>query len=243
MDTKETTKDTIPVSDTQGQDSMAETQRDSKTARSYTEEEVEKKFSQQRSVLDKKIASLEKQLKDSEATKSELEAMKQKLAGYEEKREQAELDEARKDPDKLAQWQKRQQEKTRDVEFAKREADLTKRQADLTKREAEHEAAIQATQEAQLEIELWEIGAEFNVNPVTLKDTMKDLNLSTVEQAKALAKRLSGTTGERPPEGETKPEFNPISGVTSGRQGEPTQEQLEKMSMADYAAYVQKRKK
>jgi hypothetical protein len=237
LDTKETTKDTIPVSDTQGQDSTAETQRDSKTARSYTEEEVEKKFSQQRSILDKKIASLEKQLKDSEATKSELEAMKQKLAGYEEQREQSELAEARRDPDKLAAWQKKQNEKTRDAEFATRETNLKKREAELNKREAEHAETVKAAQETQLEMALWEIGAKHKVNPVILKDTMKDLNLTTVEQAEALAKRLSGT-GERPPE----TEFNPISGVTSGTSGEPTAEQLEKMSMDDYAAYRKKQK-
>jgi len=48
------------------------------------------------------------------------------------------------------------------------------------------------------------------IDPVKLKDTCKDLNLTTTEQAKALAKRIS----ESLPKAEEKVHID--SGVTSG---------------------------
>ena len=208
MDANETAKDAIPAP--QGQDSKAKTQQDSKGTRTYTEDEVEKKFSQQRSVLDKKIANLEKQVRESEGTKSELEAVKQKLAEYERESEEAELNAARGDPARMAAYQARQRERQRKASLDERETDLKKREAELNKSKAEHEAELKAAQETNWEIELWEIADEVKIDPVKLKDTCKDLNLTTTEQAKALAKRIS----ESLPKAEEKVHID--SGVTSG---------------------------
>jgi len=82
---------------------------------------------------------------------------------------------------------------------------------------------------------IFEISGKYELNPTVLKDGMKDLGLTTVEQAEALAKRLS-ETGKRPPEGEA---LTPASGVTS-RGGKLTPEQLDKLSMDEYAAYRKK---
>jgi hypothetical protein len=174
----------------------------------YTEEEVNEKIQADRIARGRDAKSLADKEASLKAEREAVEADKVKIADWQRQRDETELAEARRDPDKLAAWQKKQNEKTRDAEFATREANLKKREVDLTKREAEHEAEIQAAQETRMEITLWEIGAKHKVDPVTLKDTMKDLNLTTVEQAEALAKRLA--------ESETKPEFNPITGVTSG---------------------------
>ena len=60
MDAKDQPKDVVP--EVQGEDSKDKGQQDSTQPRVYTEDEVEAKFSQQRSVLDKKVAKLEKEL-------------------------------------------------------------------------------------------------------------------------------------------------------------------------------------
>jgi hypothetical protein len=208
--------------------------------KTYTEEEVNKRISDALAAKGRDAKTLSDREAILKAERETIEADKVKIADWQRQRDETELAEARRDPDKLAAWQKKQNEKSRDAEFATREAALKKREADLTKREAEHSATIQAAQETQLEIELWEIGAKYGINPVILKDTMKDLNLTTTEQAEALAKRLSGTA-KRPAEGEAeeKEEFTPISGVTTGG-GKLTQEQLDKLSMPDYAAYRKK---
>lgn len=202
-------------------------------AKTHTEKEKDKAIQlalikagrDAKSLSDKEVAL--------KAEKEAIEAEKAKLVDWERRRDQAELDEARRDPDKLAAWQKRQTEKTRDAEFTKREADLRKNEADLRKREAEHEAEITAARETKFEMSLFELGGKYEINPTVLKDTTKDLGLTTVEQIEALAKRLS-ETGKRPSEA-----IIPASGVISGS-GKPSPEQLDKMSMDDYAAHRKK---
>ena len=59
MDDKEKPKDVVPVG---GGDSKDTPPSDSTPPKVYTEDEAEAKFSQQRSVLDKKVTGLEKQV-------------------------------------------------------------------------------------------------------------------------------------------------------------------------------------
>jgi hypothetical protein len=67
-----------------------------------------------------------------------------------------------------------------------------------------------------MDTKVYEIAARHELNPEDLKAGLKDLNLTTVEQAEALAKRLK-PTGERPPEGETeKKTTTPVSVPTTG---------------------------
>jgi hypothetical protein len=212
----------------EGQTSEGEAQGTSKTeAKSYTEEEVNKRISDALAAKGRDAKTLTDREASLKAEREVIEADKVKIADWQRQRDETELAEARRDPDKLAAWQKKQNDKTRDAEFATRETNLKKR-------EAEHAEMVKAAQETQMEIKLWEIGVKYKVDPVILKDTMKDLNLTTVEQAEALAKRL--TAGERPPEGEA--EFIPISGVTSGTRGTLTPEQFEKLPIEEKKKYL-----
>jgi len=231
-ETKETQKDSLP----QGKAPEGSEGTTPKVeAKTYTEEELQKEIQKAKVAAGRDAKSLSDKEAALKAEREAVEAEKAKVAEWQRRREEAELDEARKDPDKLAQWQKKQTEKTRDAEFAKREADLTKRQADLTKREAEHEAEITSAREAKLEMKVFELAGKYNLNPVVIKDGMKDLGLSTAEQAEALAKKLS-ETGKRPPEGEVP--FNPTSGVTSGTRGTLTPEQFEKLPIEEKKKYL-----
>jgi hypothetical protein len=187
-----------------------------KQARTYTEEELQKAKSDALAAAGRDAKSLSEKEAALTAERGAIEAEKTKIADWEREREQAELDEARRDPDKLAAWQKKQTQKTRDAEFAKREQDVKKREQDLARREAEQEATVRATQEAQLGMKVYEIAAKYDLNPEELRKDMKDLNLTTLEQLEKYAKRMS-TTGERPPGGESaKVTTAPITVPTSG---------------------------
>jgi len=151
-----------------------------------------------------------------------------------ERRDAAELAEAQGDPDKLAVYQSKQTEKQRVKSL---DARLDAREADLNKREADHEAEIQAAREAQKEINVWQVASAKNIDPVRLKDLSEKFNVEGKEKLEELAEEIaSGKPKTEPTEALT-----PDSAVTSGGQGEPTQEQLEKMPMSQYAAYVAKR--
>jgi len=232
-ETKETPKDSLP----QGKAPEGSEGTTPKVeVKTHTEEETAKQVQAALVKAGRDAKSLSEKEAALTAERGAIEAEKTKIAEWERRREQAELEEARRDPDKLAAWQKKQTEKTRDAEFAKREQDLARR-------EAEQEARVRATQEAQLGMKVYEIAARYDLNPEELRKDMKDLNLTTLEQLEKYAKRMS-TTGERPPGGEgakvtTAPITVPTSGVTSGG-GKLTNEQLDKLSMEDYAAHRKK---
>ncbi len=86
-----------------GQESVEEPQKDSKTTtktKVYTEEEVEKKFSSQRSALDKKISILEKQTQDAIARAEKIEAEREstiKEMKEDKERLESELEELTRD--------------------------------------------------------------------------------------------------------------------------------------------------
>jgi septal ring factor EnvC (AmiA/AmiB activator) len=204
--------------------------------KTYSQEEFDKAIQADRVARGrdaKKLSDWEASLK---AQQAEIEASRTEITKIQEQIDEAELEAAKGDPARLRELQARKSYKAllADLETKKRE--LQKERDALERDKTEHAETLKAAQEAQLEIDIWEIGAEFNVNPVTLKDTMKDLNLSTADQARALAKRLSESL-KRPDESEKG--LTPDSGVTSGT-GKPTMEQLGKMSMEDYAAYRKK---
>ncbi len=123
-----------------GQESTGKTQKDSKT-KVYTEEEVERKFSLQRSALDIKIRILEKEKQDAIVRAEKVEKAKDaELKELNEKREQleAELEEmARDDPDKARLFKKLKALDIKEVELKKKIADAEV-QAETLK--AEYEA-------------------------------------------------------------------------------------------------------
>jgi len=166
--------------------------------------------------------------------KSQEEAIRERearIAEWERQREEAELAEARTDPVKLREYQRKQAEKKQLNDLEAQKAELRKLQDEINKSRLEHEAEIKAARETQMEIKLWQIGAKYGVDYVALKE----LNLPTVEQAEAVAKKLSNLKPK-----ETKGAFTPDSGVTSGMRGKLSPEQFEKLSIQEKAKYIYK---
>lgn len=210
----------------------SEGEQETSQTKTYTEEEHQKGINDALATKGRDFKSLSEEKAAIKAEREAIETEKAKQADWERQREQVELEEARRDPDKLAAWQKRQTEKTRDAEFTKREADLKKSEADFRKREAEHEAEIKSARESRMEMAIFELGAKYEINPTVLKDSAKDLDLTTVEQVEALAKRLSGMQ-KRPSEA-----IIPASGVTSGGHGTLTPAQFEKLPQEEKRKYL-----
>jgi len=156
-------------------------------AKTYTEEEVNKKLSDA-------LAKAGRDTKSLELKRQSLTEREDRIKGAEAKIEAAELEKLKDNPEAL------------DLHKAKKA--IREERAALERDKAEHAEMVRAAQKTQMEIELWEIATGEKIDPVLLKDTMEDLNLTTVEQAKLLAKRLSGKKEVSP--------FNPITGVTSG---------------------------
>jgi len=192
----------------EGQTSEGETQGTSKQTRTYTEEELQKAKSDALAQAGRDA----KALSDREAA---IKAREEAAAESDRRREEAELTEARKDPDKLAQYNKKQAdkqiEKQRKADSDAEKLALRKEREQLEREKAENEAVLKAWREDILERKVFELAGKYNLNPVVLKDGMKDLGLSTAEQAEALAKRLSEKQPKEPLEVD--------SGVTSGHKG------------------------
>jgi len=191
MDGKtEIAKDALPIG---GQPSSEELNPSNPLEKVYMESEVNDLINQRHSKLDKQIAGLTKELTSAdERVKAAEDALKQ----YQEQIDQAELEAARGDPDKLKELQAKKSYKAKLAEIQKREATQTKR-------EAEHESLIKAAQEATLERKISELAVEHELNPQDIKDAMTELNLTTVDQAVAVAKHL-GVKPKEPPKGPSK---------------------------------------
>jgi len=153
-------------------------------AKTYTQEELDRAIHAARSQAGRDAKSLE--LRDQALTSRE-KALKER----EEKLEAAELEGLKNDPQKLDIHQQRKA--------------LREERAALEKEKAEHQAEIEAAREIQRELDIWEIGEKYALDPQMLKD----LNLP-LDQTEAVAKRLSEA---RPKE--TK-EIKTDSSVTSG---------------------------
>jgi hypothetical protein len=101
------------------------------------------------------------------------------------------------------------------------------------------EAAIKAREDAanatQHEIDCFNISKEYKLDPAELKAAAGELGLTTPEQLTALAKRLGGM-------GAGTTFIRPDSGRNVGGAGEPTAEQLEKMSVDEYKDWRKKHK-
>jgi len=166
-------------------------------AKTYTESEVEKALQADRIKRGRDDKSFEQR-------ETAVKAKEDAIAEQERQRDAAELAEAQKDPDKLAVYQSKQTER-------QRARSLDERETNLARDKAEHEAEIKAARETQLEIEIWRIAETEGVDPAELKDTMNDLNLTTVEQAQSVAKRLN-----KKPEETTDKKTTHDSLVTSG---------------------------
>jgi hypothetical protein len=201
----------------------------------YTQEDVDKLLQADRIKRGRDDKTLATRKADLDAQHETITAKLARIEEWERQQDATELAEAQKDPAKMRAYQAKQAENTRAKTLDQREADLKKREQEHTRKEAETAETVRAAQQHQMDTKVYEIAARHELNPEDLKAGLKDLNLTTVEQAEALAKRLG-----RPPEGEKKT-TTPVSvPTTGGARGTPTQEQREKMPMDDYAALRKK---
>ncbi len=238
MDGTDNQKDTLQVET--GQSSTDEKQGTSKEAqsRTYTDADIQKAINDALA----KAGRDNKQLSEREAAlKAQEEAIKAQQVEIEEYRkriEQNELEEAQSDPDKMREYQRKQAEKKAKSELEIMRAELKKQQDELNRARAEHETEVKAARETMTEIRLWQIGAKYGVNPVLLKE----LNLSSIEQAEQVAKRLGTTNKPAASENKTPSEkpFTPDSGVSSGNYGNLTPAQFEKLPMSEKQKYLSK---
>ncbi len=232
MDGTENQADTLQGT---GQPSPEAQETSPKDAKTYTEEEFNKRVSDALAKAGRDAKALADQKASIEAQQQEIEATKAEIAEMQKRIDEAELEAARGDPSKLREYQAKKSYKDRIATLDAREKDLKKQQAAFARDKAEHTEKVRAAEEVTLGIKLYEIAARHELNPEDLKAGVKDLNLTTVEQAESLAKRM----GQRPPEtkGET---TTPVSVPTTGGTRSPTQEQREKMPMEDYAALRKK---
>ena len=219
MDGKENTKqDALQGT---GQPSVEKTS-PSLEPKTYTEKEVDKLIRERHSTLDKRIADLNKQLKLKEEEAGEVRSLKTKLAELEEEQERKELAEAEGNPDLKRQIQDRKA-------FKQRQSDLEKRERELKAKELEHEEAIKAVTQYNLGKLAGEIVSKY---PGIEAADLIELSDGSPEKMEKIAQRLSRKEA---------PGLRPDSGISVGS-GEPTIEQLDKMTPEEYAEW-RKRKK
>jgi len=243
MDGTENQGDTLQPGEG-GQSSPEDTQGTSTDkAKTYTEEDVNKAVNDALAQAGRDHKTLETRQAELDAQQESVKTGLAKIEEWERQQDAAELAEAQRDPAKMRAYQAKQVEKNRAKSLDEREAALAKREQESNRREAEHSEKVKAAQEVTMGMKLYEIAARHNLNPEDLKKDMKDLNLTTEAQLETLAKRLS-TTGQRPPEGETKGGEKPTTPVsvptTGGRTGKLSPEQFEKLSPEQKKDYLDK---
>ncbi len=219
-----TGEETVQVEQPPG--SEVQPPKDSKPPKTYTEDEVEKKFSQQRSVLDKRITELEKQLtktgKALDLTTKRASEAENAYARIQKEKEDAEYNSIQDNPDAISIYQakKRNQE---------REAELSKRERELEEHKAEHEEALSELQTFKLTQVAQGIAAKYEGVDAGLLIQLTD---KTPEKMELLATQLGTLKAKKaltPP--------LPDSGLSIGGQGKLTDEQIEKMSVEEYAKH------
>ncbi len=211
-----TTGDALPE---EGQPSGGEVNPSAPKAKMYSEEEVKQRHSK----LDKTIAQLTRELTEArqsgETTASDLKAMQKQL-------DDAEVARIGDDPEKVSVYQLR---RTGQEERSKAAAE--KREAARLMAEAKAEREAMAADKA--EIAIGKLAIKYKLPDKTLRD----LGITDIEALEKVAVTLAANMAVK-----AKPEgFNLDSGLSSGGAGEPTQEQLEKMSDAEYEKWASPR--
>jgi len=226
QDATGTKQDGLP--EDQGLPSDGETKPSEETpeVKVYTQEDVDKAMAERHSALDKEIASLKKQVAQGELTAQQLKDVKAELARLNKEREEQEYEEAKTDPGRLAEFKRKQ-------DLAKREADLVGREEKLRQEEVEKEELIEAGYKVKRIEAAQEIVKDF---PGVEASALLEADLKTPEEMRVFAKTLAGVKGAEKP-----PVLAPDSGLGDGAGGKPSIEQLESMTMEQYAAYVKKR--
>jgi hypothetical protein len=234
-----------PSSENPGQASEGENQGTSPgEAKAYTEQEVQKAVSDALAKAGRDAKSLSEREATLTAREEAIKKGEAKIADFEAAQDAAEQEAAKTDPAKMRAYQAKQAEKKRGKSLDEREANLNKREQDLTRKEAESAETVRTAQQHQLDTKLYEIAAQYDINPEELKKNMAELKLTTVEQVETLAKTLS-TAGGRPPEGEGEggKKTIPVSVPTrGGGAGTLSPEQFEKLSIEEKRKYLETHK-
>ncbi len=215
-----TTGDALPE---EGQSSGGEVSPSAPKAKMYSEEEMKRYEADRHAPLDRTIAQLRKDLKEAretgEATASELKAMQKQL-------DDAEVARIGDDPEKVSVYQLR-----RTVQEERSKAAAEKREATRLMAEAKAEKDAMAADKA--EIAIGKLAIKYKLPDKTLRD----LGINDIEALEKVAVTLAANMATK-----AKPDgFNLDSGLSSGGVGEPTMDQLEKMSEAEYAKWASQR--
>lgn len=175
--------------------------------------------------------------------KQDLQSATSRLDALEREQNESRLAEARGDPDQLRAYQREQDTKKREREAGDKEGDLVRREAQL-KSDLDELAKDKGV------VHIAYTAAEYGLD----EEELKSLGISDPDTLDKVAEKLAAAKGKGTGEGEGEgegaeggeggegaEEFVPDSGEGTGAGGEPTAEQLSKMPMGQYAAYVQKR--
>ncbi len=189
-DAKDAKRDVVPA---KGGDSEDKSQKDSAQPKVYTEDEAEKKFSSQRSVLDKKVTGLEKSLEVATKKATDAEARESDRLAVSDA---AELEAAKDDPAETTIIQRRQKVRAREIAAGAKEKEIEAK-------EAASQSAIDAATATQFEVKVFEIATEEGIDASKLKELAKDFNITDPEQLVKLAKATSKKEGTGPDSGKT----------------------------------------
>ena len=189
-----------------------------KAPRMYSQDEVNKLLSDQASEHGRTAKSLKAQLASADLTKTERDELKLRLD---------EILGIKDDPDGkaayLTQWEK----------------DLKQQDSGLKERESKVSQWEKQKQEAEKLSQVTGIAKEIGVDPKELQRKVDEMGVTALSGIKFVAETMAeGKAAEK-----DVPGFKPDSGIGAGGGGEPTVDQLDKMTPEEYAAYHERREK
>lgn len=199
-----------------------------------TREQAEKLANERHSKLDKRISELEKQsnraVKGQEAAQARAQAAETAYAELQRERESQELEGIKDNPDALTIFQRKKA--LREMEVA-----LNKREAEMKRREEENTEALAEVTRFKVVKQAMEIVAKPGYEDVSAEDLI-ELTDGTPEKMEKMALKLAKL---KPKASEKTEPFEPDSARNKGGASKPTQEQLEKMTPAQYAEWAKTR--
>jgi len=227
LDAKTETQEALPV---KGQPSGVGESQPSTQPETFTKEQVAERHSK----LDKTIADLQKANESTkkaiEAANAKAESYAQKLAEIEEQKSRDELNRIGDNPDALSLWQAKQVHKEMVAEFEKSKASFdTERSKFLVDlEEVKNYKTLKSASDIVSKPEYKGVDAQ----------KLVDLTDGSPEKMEGLAKLLKAGMGEP-----TATTILPDSGKATGGAGEPNADELDKMSVSQYAEYYARRTK
>lgn len=155
-----------------------------------TREEAQKQTSDALAAAGRDAKSLDVRGKSLDAREEALKAEQAKITQWQTERDEAEEESLKDDPEGLKFLRKKQALATKEKKFSDD-------RATLERDEAEHKARLDAAEETEREIVIWEIAQKLGIDASKLKELSTDLNLQTKEQIERAAKEMAA--GKAPP--------------------------------------------